>query len=420
MPRPLRSLSMVQNWDCRGCADCCRTYAVRVTEAERAAIESQDWSDVPDLQDVPHMIWDRRLGGHRLNHRADGSCVFLGPDNRCRIHAKYGAAAKPTACRIYPFTFAPAGDHWRVGLRYSCPSAAANHGRPLAEHAAELKDFAAMLEADKPAFGQSPTMRSGQTLPWPDLLRIATKLAELLGDVARPMETKLREGHALADICRKSSFEKVTGERLSEFLEIVTTAMLDEIPPDPRQVPPPGWAGRMVFRQVAAMYGRTDGGPNKGVLSSRSVVGRLLAGFAFARGRGRVPRIHGAIPESATFAQAETPAPLPSDTELLLARYYRIKLESLAFFGTSNFGLTFWDGFDSLLLTFPAIVWLGRLIAAGGTDANEAYVLALRAVDDNFGHSPQLATAKQKWALRMITARGDLPKLIAWYGRGLP
>ena len=32
---------------------------------------------------------------YRLNHRADGACVFLGPDNRCRIHEKHGPAAKP-------------------------------------------------------------------------------------------------------------------------------------------------------------------------------------------------------------------------------------------------------------------------------------------------------------------------------------
>ena len=59
-----------------------------------------------------------------LNHRADGGCVFLGADNLCRIHGKFGSAAKPLACRIYPFLLVPAGDHWNLGLRLACPSAA--------------------------------------------------------------------------------------------------------------------------------------------------------------------------------------------------------------------------------------------------------------------------------------------------------
>ena len=114
MPRPVKELPMAQQWDCHACGDCCRMYAVRVTAEEKARINGQDWSDVPELVDVPRIIYEKRIGDDRLNHRADGACVFLGPDNRCRIHSKFGAEAKPMACRIYPFTLVPAGDQWRV------------------------------------------------------------------------------------------------------------------------------------------------------------------------------------------------------------------------------------------------------------------------------------------------------------------
>ena len=46
---------------------------------------------------------------HRLGHLADGACVFLDPAGRCRIHAKFGEAAKPLACRLYPLVIHPAG-----------------------------------------------------------------------------------------------------------------------------------------------------------------------------------------------------------------------------------------------------------------------------------------------------------------------
>lgn len=405
---------MAQSWDCHGCGDCCRTYAVRVTAEEQARIEAQDWGD-----EIPtRIVYEKRIKEHTLAHREDGACVFLGPDNRCRMHAKFGAASKPAACRIYPFTFTPAGDHWRVGVRFACPSTVANLGTPLADHASELRVYAGLIEAENPRVMDLPTplLVKNQSLAWDDLLRFSTKLASLLSE-PRPMEVKLREALALGALCRRSSFESVQDERLSEFLDIVTTAMIDDVPADPRKVPAPGWAGRMIFRQVAALYSRKDQGPGRGILSDRGWLGRLAAGAQFALGRGGVPRLHGAIPSAATFADAEVPAALSPKSEALLTRFYRIKVESLAFFGPPNFGLSFWDGFDTLALTYPAMIWLARLINVETKSLDDALAIAIRTIDDNFGFNPLLGSTKQLWALKMLSARGDLPKLIAWYGR---
>jgi lysine-N-methylase len=418
MPRPVKSLPMAQQWDCHVCGECCRMYAVRVTADEKKRIEAQDWSDVPEIGES-RIVYEKRIKDFRLNHRDDGSCIFLGPDNRCRIHSKFGEAAKPMACRIYPFTLIPAGDQWRVGMRFACPSVIKNLGRPIAEHSSELREYSSLLEADRPnAFeAPPPTLAKGQPIPWDDLFRFTAKLAKLLGDESRPIETKLREALALAALCRRSRFESVHGAKLTEFLDVVTTAMIDEVPGDPRLVPPPGWAGRMVFRQVAALYSRKDQGTDRGVLSQRGPLGRLFAGMRFAMGSGRVPQIHGAIAKDATFHDAEQPGPpLSLENEALLARFYRIKVESLTFFGPPNFNLPFWDGFDTLALTFPALIWLTRLIAKH-QPFDDALALALRTIDDNFGFNPLLGSAKQLWSLRMLAARGDLPKLIAWYGQ---
>lgn len=413
MPKPVRELPLAQSWDCHGCGDCCRTYAVRVTEAEKARIEAQDWPDIPN-----RITFEKRIGENTLAHKDDGACVFLGEDNRCRMHAKYGAASKPTACRIYPFVLTPAGDHWRVGVRFACPSTVGNLGRPVSQHVAELREYAGLIEADNPrAFELSvPPLAKGQAVPWNDLLRFSTKLATLLAE-PRPMETKLREALALSAVCRKSVFENVSGERLDEFLNIVTSAMIDEVPGDPRLVPAPGWAGRMIFRQVAALYSRKDQGPGKGILSERGPLGRLSAGAHFASGLGNVPRLHGSIPTNATFADAEKPTPLSPKSEALLSRFYRVKVQSQSFFGPPNFGLSYWDGFDTLALTYPALIWLARLINVETKNMDDALAIAIRTIDDNFGFNPLLGSSKQIWALKMLATRGDLPKLIAWYGR---
>jgi Fe-S-cluster containining protein len=52
--------------------------------------------------------------------RVKGRCVFLGDDNLCRIHAKWGLLLKPTVCRQYPLVATRVGDETRVGLDPGC------------------------------------------------------------------------------------------------------------------------------------------------------------------------------------------------------------------------------------------------------------------------------------------------------------
>src|SRR4029079_17635661 len=136
-----------------------------------------EWDLDPDLKGVLFFV---RAGGwfssaYRLNHRPDGACVFLGSDNRCRIHASHGSAAKPLACRIYPYALTPAGDHWKLGLRFACPSAAENKGKPLADHWSEAREYAAVLEAQSgtAAISAPPApLQKLQAVTWNDLSRI--------------------------------------------------------------------------------------------------------------------------------------------------------------------------------------------------------------------------------------------------------
>jgi len=41
----------------------------------------------------------------------------------------------------------------------------------------------------------------------------------------------------------------------------------------------------------------------------------------------------------------------------------------------------------------------------------------VRIVDDNFGFHPHLGTLRQRFAVRILSDRGDLERLIAWYAR---
>jgi lysine-N-methylase len=428
MPLPVRSLTVLQNWDCQGCSACCRQYHVSVSAEERKRMEEQGWENEPDLKGVPFFV---RTGGwfssgYRLNHRPDGACVFLGPDNRCRIHAKHGSAAKPLACRIYPYSLVPAGDHWKLGLRFACPSAVEDKGKPLAEHLSDAREYAVLLEAEMGTNVLTvppPPLQGSQLTTWADLGRIIAILSEMFAEEEETIERRWRKVLFLVATLRNSTFDgggdpkkAITGPRLTEFLTILSEATEDEVPDDPDEVPAPGWVGRTVFRQVSALYARKDTGPDRGSAQS-SAVARLFSAMQFARGRGTIPRTHSAIPRT-TFAAAEKPfEELSEKSERLLARWARVKIESGQFCGPTNFNMPVWDGLESLAVAFAAAMWLTRVLVTDGRPQDDAVMMAVRIVDDNFGFNPLLGQGRQKFALRLLGKQGELPKLVAWYGK---
>ena len=101
----------------------------------------------------------------------------------------------------------------------------------------------------------------------------------------------------------------------------------------------------------------------------------------------------------------------------LLTRWSRVKIESGQFCGPANFRLPVWDGIESLAMGFAAAMWLARILADGNRSTDDAVTLAVRIVDDNFGYNKLLGSTRQKAALRLLAARGELPKLVAWYGK---
>lgn len=420
MPLPIRNLPVAQNWDCQVCGNCCREYQVPVTGEERRRISAQGWDRDPELVGVALFErkgrwWSRR---YRLAHRPDEACVFLSREGRCRIHEKFGPEAKPLACRLYPFIFVPAGDHWRIGMRYACPSAAANRGKPVQEHLGLIRAFAAALESQAKgdvSAAPAPPLQSGQRLGWEDLHQVTGALVDILHDRRTGMDHRLRRCMALAALCRQARFDKVTGPRLREFLSVLANGLTGEVPADPELVPAPRWMGRVLFRQVLALYVRKDHGPGRGLaIQGRKAL--LGAAWQFGRGTGPVPRVHADIPET-TFERVEAArwGRLPEEAERALERYYTVKVSSLQFCGAMNFGLPFWAGLHSLVLTFPVIRWLARALSSTATA--DAMVRAIGIVDNNFAFNRLLGTARQRLGLSLLVRQGELEKLVAWYAR---
>lgn len=418
MSIPLRNLPVMQNWDCQSCSDCCRIEA-KITDEEKHRIEALDLANDPEVAPKP---WFAPVGrGSKkkwtLRHRPDGGCVFLTTGNRCRLQERFGADVKPFVCRLFPFVLIPAGNHWRVGMRFSCPSAAANRGRPVVDAEKDLVRLSGLLEQHVGRSGESappPLLRPGQQLSWPDVCRVVQVLIEIVQDRGDRLERRLRKCLAVTRVCGQTEFDSLQGTRLSKYLQAVRSAVETEVPRAAVDLPPPDRLfGGVLFRVLLAIFARRD---RDGYRASgiRRRLGRVLAGWRFVMGRGPVPRVNDFLPRT-TFEELERHSGTLPEMDETLERYYVVKLNSLQFCGPPNFDLPLCAGLESLVLTLPMILWLRR--ALSDLPPVEAAQQAIQLVDDHFGGNPMLGFPHIQYLVHTMAQRGELEKLVAWYSR---
>jgi Fe-S-cluster containining protein len=139
---------------CEGCGRSCEGQLVGpLPEEEVARIEAL-WpalvEKVPRLEGKVGLEaledWD---GGVFLAREGE-RCVFLGEDRLCDIHRHFGAEAKPSICRLFPFVQVLTEDGIRFGVNNECTrhhaSAARECGEPIRLQSLE-GDLAALPEA---------------------------------------------------------------------------------------------------------------------------------------------------------------------------------------------------------------------------------------------------------------------------------
>jgi len=422
----IRNLPVLQNWDCHQCGSCCTDYWVPVSDEERARIEAQGWHNEPEYKGVKLFVgygppWRRK---YRLAQTAGDRCIFLNDQGLCKIHAKFGLEAKPFACRLYPYILVPHGDHWRVSMRFACPSATANKGRSLEAAQDELNLLAQEMEkwdekpgykrASGPGLGDPPRMHGTQRTSWNDLHLFQNALLIILKDSRSSMPRRWLKCLALARICRQARFEQISGGRLREFLDLMLTAVDAEVPRNLDRLGAPGWIGRVLFRQSLAIHIRKDQGVRR-VISKDGRIALLRAMWRMVQGTGNLPRLQVGLPDR-PFADFEQPlGELPASAVDVLERYYTIKLGSLQFCGPTFYDYTFWEGVEALALTLPMIQWLCRGYRELGQP--EATHKAVTIIDENFGYNPLLGSSRQRFGLWILSFRRELDRLIAWYGR---
>lgn len=421
---PSLRLPQIQNFACHNCGNCCQHYTVFITDAEHDRILKQNWS--PDRgAPAGEAAFARHGGRWRLAKRDDGRCVFYDLEHkRCRIHAEYGGPAKPLACRIYPFAFAPAGRSMAVSLRFSCPTVAANVGPPVADLHAEIDPLARAAGdvSDLPP----PRISPMQQLDWPDTLRLVDALEAMLRDgqtddegtlLSLPMQ--LIRARFVVSMLGQADFAKVRGGRIGELVETLADAAPMEVPPTLDTVPVPTRVALLQFRSLVMHFARLDS-LAADETSLRGRLGMVLAGVKFARGRGRTPRMQERLPP-VPFADLDLPHAPPDDAlRELFGRYLRTNVRALHFGGTALHGLPLTVGFDDLAMMVPIACYLARWRArAAGRSQTTAQDLrdALMIADRHYGGSPVMASTHFAARMRMLASQGQIDPLIVSMAR---
>ncbi len=410
MTRPIRPLPVVEKWDCHCCGLCCHGNTIILDEDDLAKLRSQRWQQHPDFRNVKTVVRESLLGGrHVLAKRADGACVFLNQEGRCRIHELHGADAKPAICQMFPLQIVALDRTVWLTTRRSCPAAAADHGRPLVEHAAPLKR-SGLAAHFTPSPKPPPAIAGRARRSWHDFLAAADVLARLTTDERLPLVRRLLHGLrfcTLLEECKVSRVKEESWDELVRSVEELAVGCGGEFFGNERQ--PPSRATGVVFRQLGAHFIRAYPG--------FTVTGRwrerlrmLLMSTRSARGGGAVPLVHPDFPPT-TFANLERPlGALDHDVIRPLDRLLETHALSKYYAAVGNPG-SLVESFRSLALLYPIGLWLLRLVVGDREPQACDVVNVVVALERGrgMGGLPRAATA--------MARSQQLERAIAWYAR---
>lgn len=383
-----------QRYSCHSCGDCCRDFTIELRGDDFERVRAQGWD-----AELGVPFWVEFAGRRWLRQRDDGACVFLGDQGRCRIHARHGLEAKPVACQLFPFSFAPGPRGAAIGINFACVSVRRSAGATLASHEAEVR----RLQAEVPeACERAPVadLEAGVPATEEEAAAVARALDRWLADAAITPAVRL-EGFAwLAQSLREARLGRVRGDRLDELLDTLLAAAPAELPLLPSDAPDArAWR---LLRQ--AVFARVED-PKIPALQRqgrlRGVLSQWRRSRSWSRGRGEAPTIHGwptlrfdAMAHApGLFAGGEAPA-----IDELLRRWLRATVLGGRAWGAGLYGLPVGEGAALVALNVACVAWLAcaRATARGDEVRLEDVGEGIGRVDRTSGRAPWLGSRGER------------------------
>jgi lysine-N-methylase len=412
--QPIKTLPIVERWECASCGRCCRGSIIRLDEDDLQRLRDQAWDQHPQFLDVKTIIRDGWLSpSYRLAQRSDGSCVFLTSEGRCRIHEVHGADAKPLVCRMFPLQLVAREKSAVLTLRRACPTAAADQGPELQSYqslARQLAKAGKLIEKTVAA----PAIVGRRVRSWDDFLAVGKRLERLLTDNRFPLVRRVVHGLRFVALLEQCKLRKLDSAKLAELCDLLCEGATD-VGDLFSERPPPARAAATLFRQTAAEYLRLHPTFTAGnSWRERWRMARTAVGFA--RGKGAVPRLHPGLPET-TFEALERPlGHLDEAVQRPLVRFFETHAVSLQYALTGRPGWTLVENFRALALSFPVGLWLLRLCCTDRSPTVTDTIDIVTIMDRGQGYAA-LTSSNHRSRIKMLARLDALEQLAVWYAR---
>jgi lysine-N-methylase len=385
---------------------------IPLSEADLKRLENQHWethSDFVGTQTVVRSWFGKRS---QLARRADGSCVFLSDDNRCRIHAEHGAAAKPLVCQMYPLQLVPHDKQVVLTLRRSCPSAAADEGSPLTEHLRSVRRLAKQGGLLEQAV-RAPAITRNYRGSWSEALMVASSIERLLTDERYPLVRRLVHGVRFCTLLEQCNLKRLEKGNLGELLEILEESSREDVGDLFRDRRMPRRAIAILFRQTAAEYLRLHS-HYRATNSWRERWRLTRAAVSIARGRGTAPQFHATLPE-VTFDALEQPlGHLSPEIQRPFVRLYEANACSLQYVIAARPGWSIIEAFRAFALAYPVALWVLRWCSHGREPTPADAIEMVTIIDRGQGHRA-LTGWNHRRRVATIAQSGELERMIVWY-----
>jgi Fe-S-cluster containining protein len=170
------SLLAGARFECQGSGGCCQGYMFGpLSDDDVARLDRLDLAGAfPHLQ--PPYYHEEPDRGRFLARDGD-RCVFLEGSNRCGIHARFGADAKPALCRMYPLDSFATVEGIRIVDRGNCATfgVSARRGLPLVDDLDRVRPL-----MDPPLLHHPPAVVDGWAWDYGLFLRFTTAACDLV------------------------------------------------------------------------------------------------------------------------------------------------------------------------------------------------------------------------------------------------
>jgi lysine-N-methylase len=409
MTLQLHTLPILEQWDCHHCTACCREATIVLNPDDLTRLHEQRWDqhlEYRGIRTVERSSW--LVGKPVLAHRPNGSCVFLTAGGRCRIHELFGADAKPFMCRQFPLQVVATDRGAIATFVRSCPSAAADRGRPLDEQL----DFMRRLLSDKLSASETlvaPPIVRRTNRGWDDFHDLAGALERLVVDRRFPLVRRLVHGLRFCSLVEQCKWKRIDTRAVAELAVVLEQSAPNDVGPLFQDRRPPSPSAARLLRRLGAHFIRCvpGGWPNRTWLDHWRV---FRASGQLARTRGQLPEIHPRFP-AVRLDQLERPlGPLADGVLHPLDRFYESQALSKRY-ALSQPGVSLVGRFRVLAFTLPMALWMLRWLAVDRHPTADDLAQIVVALER--GHVlPALNSAA-----RYLAESAELERLIAWYGR---